>query len=250
MKDPFTRGKAWFIYAKLEREFIETTSYVALETVHEKVWSEKFGELLIRIGSSVGSYFNLMVDSNSLDKEKSITKLREEIETKRQKNPNWSPTITDFRKAFDPVFRLSDAEVEASYGLTYYGILKPFKGFERKTPGWWDAHNKLKHEFFEKLEERAQLQNTINALAGLFLLNIFHKENQQYLIRHSNVIFSEGVGAKEFATRPIKERYLRPSFIGVPKDITYQFYARTQLFNHAFRVDKNITTQQYYSIPH
>ena len=250
MKDPFTRGKAWFIYAKLEREFIETTSYVALESVHEKVWSEKFGELLIRIGSSVGSYFNLMVNSNSLDEEKSITKLRKEIETKRQKNQNWSPTITDFRKAFEPIFRLSNTQVEASYGLTYYGILTPFKDFNSKTPSWWDAHNKLKHEFFEKLEERATLQNTINALSGLFLLNIFHKENQQYLIRHNNVIFSEGVGATEFATGSIIERFLRPSFIGVPKDITFKFYARTQLFNHVLRVDKNITTQQYYSISH
>jgi hypothetical protein len=69
MIDPFERGKVWFIYSKLEREFIETTSYVALETVHENVWSEKYGELLIKIGSAVGSFFDLMVNSKSLDNE-------------------------------------------------------------------------------------------------------------------------------------------------------------------------------------
>jgi len=61
--DPFERGKVWFIYSKLEREFIETTSYVALETVHKDVWSEKFGDLLIRIGSSVGSFFFILTNS-------------------------------------------------------------------------------------------------------------------------------------------------------------------------------------------
>jgi len=250
MIDPFERGKVWFIYSKLEKEFIETTPYVALETVHKNVWSEKYGELLIRICSSLGSFFDLMVNSTSLDEEITAKTLRERIEKKRQKQPDWSPTIADFRKTFNPIFKLSSAEVEASYGLTNYGNLKPFKGFGKRSPSWWDAHNKLKHKFFEKLEERAKLQNTINALAGLFLLNILHKENQQYLIRHTDVIFSEGVGAKEFATKLHKERWLRASFIGVPKDISYRFFARTQLFAHIFRVDKKITTQDYYSVHH
>ena len=235
MIDPFERGKVWLIYSKLEREFIETTSYVALETVHENVWSPKFGELLIRIGSSVGSFFDLMVDSKSLDEERTVKKLREKTKKKQQKKPDWSPTITDFRKAFNPVFQLSSVEVEASYGLTYYAELQPFKGFERKAPNWWDAHNKLKHEFFEKLEERARLHNTINALAGLFVLNILHKENQQYLVRHTNVI------SHRYISRRNMEEYFVESMIGVPKSLSgWEIRAETPLFTHVFRVDESV----------
>jgi hypothetical protein len=260
MIDPFERGKVWFIYNKLEKEFIDTTSYVALETVHENVWSEKFGELLVKISGSVGSFFDLMVNnSKSLDGEETVRELRKKIEEERKKRENkqkkrkkksdWSPDIRDFRKAFNRVFQLSSVEVEASYGLTYYGKLQPFKGFERKSPLWWESHNKLKHKFFEQLEERATLQNTVNALAGLFVLNILHKENRQYVIRHTNVIYAEGISL-EFMEREI-ESSLEVSFVGVPKDKqNYRFIARTQLFTHVFRVDNNKTSQEYYSIPH
>ena len=79
MLAPFERGKAWFLYSKLERDFIETTSYVALETVHASVWSEKFGELLARTGDLVDSFFRLMVNSKSLDNETSVKNLRAKI---------------------------------------------------------------------------------------------------------------------------------------------------------------------------
>lgn len=256
MIDPFERGKVWFIYSKLEREFIETTSYVALETVHEDVWSEKFGELLIRIGSSVGSFFNLMVDSKSLEKEGSVKKLRERIEKIRQKREmkekkgkkksEWSPSITNFRKAFNPVFQLSSVAVEASYGLTYYGRLQPFKGFERKAPNWWESHNKLKHEFFEKLEERARLQNTINALAALFVLNILHKESQEYLIKYQNVIVCDYM--KSMSKTNILG-FFEASKIGVPKTVSgYNFRAVTPLFTHIFRVDEQAGAVSKYII--
>lgn len=241
MIDPFERGKVWFLYRKLEREFIETTSYVALETIHENVWSEKFGELLIRMGSSVGSFFNLMINSKSLDKEKTVTKLRDTIKEKRQKKSDWSPTITYFRKAFNSVFQLSSVDVEASYGLTNYGKLKPFRDFERKAPSWWEAHNKLKHEFYQKLEERAILRNAINALVGLFILNILHKESQRYLIWHTNVI--------DFPHQPKSEieRHLMKSMIGKPKGFgNWKVSAVTPLFMHHFRLDENMDAGDIY----
>jgi len=95
-----------------------------------------------------------MVDSKSLDYEETVQELRAKILMEQQKNAKnrkksiWSPTITDFRKAFNPIFQLSAACVEASFGLTYYGELRPFKNFETKPPVWWDGYNKVKHQFF------------------------------------------------------------------------------------------------------
>lgn len=230
MIDPFERGKAWFMYSKLEREFIETTSYVALETVHNNVWSERFGELLVRIGDLVDSFFRFMVNSKSLDNEKTVKELREKI----QKKPDWNPNIIDFRTTFNPIFQFSSVEIEADYGLTYYGKLYPYNDFGKKSPLWWDSYNKVKHEIFEQIEKKATLENTLNALAGLFILNILHKESQQYLIRYTNVFFAEYFGKKEI------EAYLGKSFIGVPENIASKFLARTPVFTHIFRIDKNV----------
>lgn len=232
MLDPFERGKAWFLYSKLERDFIDTTSYVALETVHGNVWSEKFGELLTRTGDLVDSFFRLMIDSKSLDGEKLVKDLRIKIQTERQKDPNWFPKIGDFRATFDPIFSLSSVEVEADYGLTNYGKLQPFKDFDKHSPSWWDPYNKVKHEIFQEMEKKATLENSINALAALFVLNILHKESQRYLVRYTDTIFAE------FLQRNQMEQSLSASFVGSPQNMTaFKFVARTQLFTHVFRTD-------------
>lgn len=239
MIDPFRKGKTWHIYCKLERDFIETTSYVALETAHSEVWSEKFAELLLRLGSSVDSFFRYMVKSKSLDNQENAKKLREKIEKKRQEKPKWSPDVTDFRKTFDSIYQLSGVEVEADYGLTYYGKLQPFEDFDTKSPVWWVSYNKVKHEMLEQLETRATLGNTINALAALFVLNILHRESRIYLIRYTNTIFAEYMSKFDL------ERFMSESFMGVPRNVVSKFTGRTPLFTHIFRPDENVTTGTY-----
>jgi hypothetical protein len=97
MIDPFERGKVWFIYSKLEREFIETTSYVALETDHKDVWSEKYGELLIKIGSAVGSFFDFMVNSKSLDNEQTVENLRAKILKEKERREQKQKKLNGLR---------------------------------------------------------------------------------------------------------------------------------------------------------
>ncbi len=246
MLDPFERGKAWFLYSKLERDFIETTSYVALETIHGSVWSEKFGELLARTGDLVDSFFRLMVNSKSLDNETSVKNLRAKILKERQTNPNWFPKINDFRATFNPIFQLSSVDVEADYGLTYYGKLQPFKGFDKQSPSWWDPYTKVKHEIFEQIEKKATLENTINALASLFALNILHKESQEYLIKSQNVIVCDYM--KAMSKVNILD-FFKASKIGIPKAVSgYNFRATTPLFTHTFRVDEQAGAVSKYHI--
>lgn len=233
--DPFLNGNSWHMYTRLEKEFIETISYVALEINHRKVWSERFSDLLIRIGSSVDSFFRYMVNSKSFDDQETVKKLRGEIRRK----PDWFPNMTDFRKTFEPIYKFSTVEVEAVYGLTFYDKLQPFKDFNKKTPPWWHAYNKVKHGMFEQLKNSATLENSIEALAGLFVLNVLQKESQKYLIRYTNVIFAEYMSKSDI------ERFLSESFVGVPKNIVSQFTAKTPLFTHIFRKDKNVSTGTY-----
>lgn len=246
MLDPFERGKVWFIYNKLEKEFIDTTAYVALEIVHKEVWSEKYGELLIKIGGAVGSFFDLMIDSKSLDNEQKVIELRAKIQAERQKpiakqkeskkKFEWNPTMADYRRAFSQIFQLSTVEVEASYGLTNYGKLRPFRGFRTRPPVWWDSYNKVKHQFFEQIEQKATLENVLGALAGLFVLNILHKESQEYLVKYQNVIVLDYM--KSIPKTTILN-FIKTSKTGVPKRIGgYNFKAVTPLFTHILRIDE------------
>lgn len=114
------------MYSKLERDFLDTAFYVALDTAHSKVWSERFGELLTRTGDLIDSFFRLMIDSKSLNGEPTVQTLRTKILTEQKTNVKWFPDISDFRATFDPIFQLSSVEVEAGYGLTSYGKLHPF----------------------------------------------------------------------------------------------------------------------------
>lgn len=232
MLDPFETGKAWFMYSKLERDFLDTAFYVALDTAHSKVWSERFGELLTRTGDLVDSSLRLMIDSNSLDGETTVQTLRTKITTEQKTNAKWFPDISDFRATFDPIFRLSSVEVEAGYGLTSYGKLHPFSNFDKQSPSWWDPYNKVKHQIFQEMENKATLENSINALSALFVLNILHKENQRYLVRNTDTILTE------FLQRKQVEQSLGASFIGSPNNMpAFKFVARTTLFTHVFRVD-------------
>lgn len=234
MLDSFETGKAWFMYVKLESDFIDTTSYVALDNVHCKVWSEKFAELLTRTGDLIDSFFRLMIDSKSLDGETTIASLKTKIVTEQARDANWFPKIGDFRATFEPIFRLSGVEVEAGYGLTSFGKLYPFKDFDKQSPSWWEPYNKVKHQIFEEMENKATLENSINALAALFALNILHKESQRYLVRNTEVILTEFLRGKQI------EQSLNVSFIGSPNNMpAFKFIARTSLFTHVFRVDPN-----------
>lgn len=232
MLNPFETGKAWFMYSRLERDFLDTVSYVALDTAHSKVWSERFGELLTRTGDLIDSSFRLMINSKSLDGESTVQTLRAKISAKQKKNANWFPDIRDFRVTFDPVFQLSSVEVEAGYGLNNYGKLQPFADFNKHGPSWWKPYDKVKHQIFEEMENEATLQNSINALAAFFALNILHKESQRYLVRNTDVIVTEFLQRKQI------EQSLNASFIGCPNNMpTFKFVARTIIFTHVFRVD-------------
>jgi hypothetical protein len=81
-----------------------------------------------------------------------------------------------FRGFFEPIFQLSDGKVDVSYGLTEYGVIYPFKKFNTNNiPDWWKSYNHVKHEWFECIDE-ATLKNNIEALTGLFMLNILYKK--------------------------------------------------------------------------
>ncbi|GAI17301.1 unnamed protein product [marine sediment metagenome] len=157
------------------------------------------------------------------------------------KNSGRAQDINYFRDFFDSIFQLSNVEVNTSYGLTAYGACRPFMGFldskNNKISRWWDAYNHVKHGWYVNIKE-ATLKNTIEALAGLFVLNILHKESQEYLIKYHDVITGEFYG---LMPRGIVKLF-SVSMIGKPRSYrNIMVMAKTPLFMHVFRVDNNVT---------
>jgi hypothetical protein len=227
MIDPFARGIAWYKYKRLEEDFVDATLYFPFEKGYKEIWSEHFGDLIAKVGNAVDSFFRMMLKDKSFDSFPHVPRLR----TSRRKHD-----INYFREFFEPIYQLSGVEVEIGYGLTFYETkASPFKEFKSNDiPEWWTAYNHVKHEWFDCIQE-ATLENTIRALAGLFVLNILHKRSQQYLIRYTNVIYFE------FLDKRQTEANMMKSMIGIPKGYSnWKVKAETPLFRHLFRVDKNV----------
>lgn len=62
------------------------------------------------------------------------------------------------------------------YGLEF----QPWVDWQSGTnPAWWQSHNKVKHERTKHFPE-ANLENSLNALAGLFLLVLYYYQPALY----------------------------------------------------------------------
>lgn len=230
MDNPFSRGLAWYRYKQLEEEFINATHYFPFEQKHEAIWSEFFSDLLTKVGSSVDGFFRKMLEDSRFDSLPHVIALKS---SGRRQNINY------FRDFFDPIYQLSSADVNTAYGLTSYGSCHPFADFldsqNNRIPSWWDAYNHVKHGWYVNIEE-ATLKSTIEGLAGLFVLNILHKESQEYLLKYQDVIRGEFLHDMPKISIP---KAFNVSMIGIPKNLNQTCVATTHLFIHTFRVDPN-----------
>jgi hypothetical protein len=239
MDNPFSGGLAWYRYKRLQEEFINATQYFPFEQKHKAIWSEFFSDLLTKVCSSIDGFFRKMVEDSRFDSFSHVSVLKS---SKRKHDINY------FRDFFDPIYQLSTAKVKIEYGLTSYGTCRHFKGFldpkNNRIPSWWNSYNHVKHGWYVNIKE-ATLKNTIEALAGLFVLNVLHKESQEYLIKHQDVITGEFLD--RMPQDMILEAFNR-SMIGIPEARNQTCIAKTSLFMHIFRVDKQVTPLSKYSV--
>ena len=107
-------------------------------------------------------------ECNIFDHEQGIQELRKEKE----------PNISDYREFFEGYYKLSGAEVKIIPNGVLYKSYFPFEAFNsNSSPNWWFSYNKIKHEWYDSLEENGTLINVVEALGGLFILNVLHKDS-------------------------------------------------------------------------
>ncbi len=143
-------------------------------------------------------------------------------------------TILDYCQIFEPIYHLSTAQVIAYDGPVQHGPFAPFEVFGRmltsdqKIEWWWKAYQSYKHNRYSESAE-ATLNNTLQALAGLFLLNVLHKENQGWLIEKEVIAWQN----------PMGHVMLKLDLAGSKFGSTIpNVRARSELFVHEFRFDR------------
>jgi len=162
----------------LERQFQNFLEYVPYLEGNEKTYSFKLLNLVLSIGGHVDSAFKEMAHHPDFSDNKHCQTILEIIaqsngNIKAGKAPRTVP-ISLSLKAFAKDFRISE-EAVIFKRLTERELVVPFKPYNLKTkaPEWWEIYNGLKHDVSLNIK-KANLQNTVHALAGALLLNVRH----------------------------------------------------------------------------
>lgn len=174
----FETGAAWKVFNETEKEFVSFLEVVPFVPKHSNVYSFKLFNLMLTIGSHVENVFKTMARYPKFSNDPKIQKII------RSDKPN----IRMYGEAFEPIYHLSSKRIlikkEPIYGLReYYKNLIPFSSFSKKSPLWWREYNELKHSWYKENNiSKANIINTLNALASLFQLIIRHEQGWNKLI--------------------------------------------------------------------
>jgi hypothetical protein len=212
-------------YLGLERDFLEFTSHVPLIPQNLKVISPRFGNIASLAGNWIETAFKRMAKSGWPFQRLALT------------IPAKIKTIDTFRDTFEVPYHLSSRKVFVKRYLTeFHRRTMPFEQFRnRGNPIWFHEYSRYKHDRLE-LQRKMTLRNVTDAMAGLFLLNVYPHEMREYLL-DLKVIHSSEVGANDEHLKQILLQH--PSLL--PYEIplvclTGRIVAETQLFIFEFPV--------------
>jgi len=170
----FMDGFFWNNFKSMEQDFLRFLEYTPYCVMNDEMYSPKLTGLLLQIGGYIDSAFKEMARFFTFTEVKSYKikrgVLTEKLERKAVKD------IIDYCAVFEGIYDLSnnshgDLIAKLDFGLQH---LRPFEKFAgAKSPEWWTAYNKVKHEYSAEFD-RANIKNVLNGLAGAFLLNALH----------------------------------------------------------------------------
>ena len=222
----------WNEYVYLEDDFIECIRYLPLVPACYKVWSAHFADLIIRIGSVFDSFFKRAIFCESLDDVDHVKECRERYKLKKEGKRTKNIDIRDYYEIFEQLYNLSSKDV---HNLHTFETVTPFSEWidNYESLEWWDAYNDLKHDRFAN-KKVATLGKTLNALGGLFLLNILHLDTAPNLVDY-------GIIKSNYSKQCLKN-------IVTGKEVSNgiePIYAKTKLFGHIFDSEKREISAEY-----
>lgn len=140
----------WRMFLVLEKELVEAFYYVDLDTKNYATTSVMFSKLILSIGSEVDNAF------------RECSGLTDRSDIKQYYNY----IIGKFPDIVNQQVKVRDTNI----------ILKPYDGWNGSLPSqslvFWHKYNELKHDRVLNAEF-ASLETVLNALAGLFVIEMY-----------------------------------------------------------------------------
>lgn len=148
----------WSQYISIEKEFSSTIPYVSLSEENYGVYSNEYAKLLLQIGSEIDialKYYCKILENNFTG--------------------NTMTQYHDLLMREDKIFAKQEIQCQFEKNI----IIRPWSNWldSRKSPYWWNAYNKVKHERNEigvingekkQYFKFANLENTLHSLAALY----------------------------------------------------------------------------------
>jgi len=190
----FENGFFWNNYKSIESDFITFLDFVPYYKSNLKMYSPKLTGLLLRIGGYVDSAFKEM--ANYFEFDEILVYDRRKGKMKREKNV--IKDIIDACGVFESIYKLSSNNGGVLIAKLDSGdqSLHPFGGFSVvEKPEWWDAYNKVKHEYSLHFK-KASIDKVLEGLAAAFLLNVVHYPSVKLLWQLGYLKTGAQAGAK------------------------------------------------------
>jgi len=156
------RNLYWSHYQILEQDLDNVSRYIEFHEANFGVFSIQLTHLLLAIGSEVDVLF------------KEVCSLIDKDACPRNINDYKDICISEIQ-----------TELFMTVSAHKYGFsLEPWSNWKgEKNPDWWKAYNDVKHHR-NTLFHKANLKNCLNALAGLYVLNLTY--NYLYIKNNNN----------------------------------------------------------------
>jgi hypothetical protein len=142
--------KYWNYFKIIEKDFLNLSEVIEIDTAHYKVFSRELIKLLVVTCSEVDTIFRVLRDIKVVG------------------SGDGDLNIEDHRKFVDLNHNFIFSQ---SINISHSGIsLHPFKSWTKsKPPSWWTGYNRIKHHRKNDFES-ANLKNCLNAGAALAIL--------------------------------------------------------------------------------
>ncbi len=143
-------SRNWRFFLTIEADLAATERYVEFSDGNMQTYSIEYARLFLATCSEVDVVAKLLC--RCID---------------RQEKPG---KINEYRKLILRQYpRFPSMEVL----LPSHGIQRsPWSGWKSKSPSWWKSYNDVKHTRHEQFK-KASLENVIDAVAGLFCLELY-----------------------------------------------------------------------------
>lgn len=155
----------WDYYLVLEKDFLEMERYISFDLGENNLYDDE----------EHTDFGNSLTFSNELVKQYQAICSEIDVVMKSICKELVNQTANDMQYGYTPTILNKWSNITEQKVNVKDFVLQPFKNWSEspyKSPNWWTPYNRVKHERILNFK-LANLKNVLNALAGLYVLELY-----------------------------------------------------------------------------